>query len=214
MWRTKQENGITYSGLGNEIEKTASLLDILGITKGDKVALIGENMPGWGIAFLSILGVGAVAVPILPDFHENEVQNIIEHSESKMLIASSRQISRLKNIISGKMPVIITDTLTPLGAEAEEPTGIPIRFTLESMDKESVEDNLATIIYTSGTTGSSKGVMLTHKNLAWMAKQCLTVQHVEAGDRFLSILPMSHTYENSIGFLLPLLFCALQHPFL
>jgi len=198
------EKGITYSELGVHIEKTVALLDILGITRGDKVALIGENMPNWGIAFLSVISMGAVAVPILPDFHENEVQNIIEHSGSKLLFASNKQISRLKNILSRKIQVIVTDNLSLLDSAAAENSKIPVRISLQKMDEESSESDLATIIYTSGTTGSSKGVMLTNKNLAWMAEQCLTIQHVAAGHRFLSILPMSHTYENSIGFLLPL----------
>ncbi len=200
------EKGISYSELGKEIETTASLLDILGINKGDKVALIGENMPNWGIAFLSIISMGAVAVPILPDFHENEVKQILEHSESKVLIASNRQSTRLKKYINESLPTIILENLT-LPETASISERIPelySEFTLERMDEASDEDELATIIYTSGTTGSSKGVMLTNKNLAWMAKQCLTIQHVGPGHRFLSILPMSHTYENSIGFLLPI----------
>jgi len=198
------EKGITYSELGIKIEKTVALLDILGITKGDKVALIGENMPNWGIAFLSIVSMGAVAVPVLPDFHANEVQNILNHSGSKLLFASRKQITRLNNILTGETHVIITDNLNLQDSAVIENTNIPVRITLQKMDEESSVSDLATIIYTSGTTGTSKGVMLTNKNLAWMAEQCLTIQHVAVGHRFLSILPMSHTYENSIGFLLPL----------
>ena len=198
------EKGISYFELGKRIETTMALFDILGIERGDKVALIGENMPNWGIAFLAIISMGAVAVPILPDFHENEVQNIIDHSESKILIASNKQIARLKNIASGKMQIIIADSLKLSGSSSPEPDEIPVRLSLQNMDEISNEGDLVTIIYTSGTTGSSKGVMLTNKNLAWMAKQCLTIQHVAPGHRFLSILPMSHTYENSIGLLLPL----------
>lgn len=199
------EEGISYSGLGKKVEHIASLLDILGINKNDKVALIGENMPNWGIAFLSIISMGAVVVPILPDFHENEVKQIIEHSESKILIASKRQLTRLKNHISDNFLTIVLDELSVSGSMPITEEGqITNRLTLEYMDNASNEDDLATIIYTSGTTGSSKGVMLTNKNLSWMAKQCLTIQHVGVGHRFLSILPMSHTYENSIGFLLPI----------
>lgn len=70
------------------------------------------------------------------------------------------------------------------------------------------EEDIASIIYTSGTTGFSKGVVLTHKNLVWDARQCRTIQHVSEVDRFLSILPMAHTYENTLGLLLPLMFGA------
>ena len=198
------EKGITYSELGEKIEEFVSLLDILGIKKGDKVAIIGENMPNWGIAYLSVIVMGAIAVPVLPDFHESEVQNILEHSESKLLIASTKQIARLKNIVSGTVQVIVTDKLSLLDSISAETSFPPVNLSLQKMDEASNENDLATIIYTSGTTGSSKGVMLTNKNLAWMVKQLLTLQYVGHGNRFLSILPMSHTYENSIGFLLPL----------
>ncbi len=198
------EEGISYAELGRKIEGFVSLLDILGVKKGDKIAVIGENMPNWGIAFLSVISMGAVAVPLLPDFHENEVQNIIDHSDSTVLIASKKQISRLKNIVSGPIQIIVADSLSLLDSVKPEGAFPPVRLSLKDMEEVSDENDLATIIYTSGTTGSSKGVMLTNKNLAWMTKQCLTIQHVGAGHRFISILPMSHTYENSIGFLLPL----------
>ena len=198
------ETGISYRNLGNKIEETVALLSILGIERGDKVAMIGENMPNWAIAYLSTICMGAIAVPILPDFHENEVQNILTHSESKILFASKKQIARLKTIVSGKIQVVEVDSLTPMDSTPAEPTSPPVRVKLSEMDEASSESDLATIIYTSGTTGSSKGVMLSNKNLAWMAKQLLTLQPVASGHRFLSILPMSHTYENSLGLLLPL----------
>jgi long-chain acyl-CoA synthetase len=198
------ETGISYRDLGNKIEETVALLSILGIERGDKVAMIGENMPNWAIAYLSTICMGAIAVPILPDFHENEVQNILSHSESKILFASKKQIARLKTIVSGKILVVEADSLTPMDSTPAEPTSPPVKVKLPEMDEASSESDLATIIYTSGTTGSSKGVMLSNKNLAWMVNQILTLQPVASGHRFLSILPMSHTYENSLGLLLPL----------
>lgn len=198
------DKSISYAELGRKIEEIVALLNILGMGKGDKIALIGENMPNWGIAYLSIISMGAIAVPILPDFHENEVQNIITHSESRLLFASNKQVSKLSSVVSGKIQVVVLDNFKPLDSVPVEPSSPPLSIRLTEMAQASSENDLAAIIYTSGTTGSSKGVMLSNKNLAWMVKQLLSLQNVAPGHRFLSILPMSHTYENSIGFLLPL----------
>ena len=140
------DKGITYSELGKKIEETVALLQLSGIERGDKIALIGENTPNWGIAYLSVISMGAVAVPVLPDFHENEVQNILTHSESKLLIASNRQIARLKNTIGKTVRVIIADTLTPIDSAPVEPSPPPTVTDMKAMDETSNENDLATII--------------------------------------------------------------------
>ena len=198
------EQGITYSSLGKKISNISGILDLAGIHYGDKLAILGENMPNWGIAYLSIVNMGAVAVPILPDFHSDEVEFILNHSESKLIFVSDKQINRLKDLFAKlTIPIIIIDNLHFQGeclpeneSEAHE------KFSPGNIEVK--ETDLASIIYTSGTTGSSKGVMLLHKNLVWMVKQCRTIHEVNQNDRFLSILPLSHTYENTLGFLLPL----------
>ena len=101
------------------------------------------------------------------------------------------------------LPIIIIDEITAAGTKAHQQQVLLLE-TLKEKATLVREDDLASLIYTSGTTGSSKGVMLTHHNLAWMAQQSLTIQDVRQNDRFLSILPMSHAYENSLGFLLAL----------
>jgi len=83
------EKNYTYGEMGADIEKVASLLSVLGVEKGDKVAILSTNMPNWGVSFLAISVLGAVAVPILPDFHENEIKTIIEHSEAKLIFVSA-----------------------------------------------------------------------------------------------------------------------------
>ncbi len=198
------KKGLTYSELSDEILYTSDLLKSFGIQKNDKVALIGENMPNWGIAYLSVLFAGATTVPVLPEFHVSEIMSILSHSESKLLFVSLKQHNRMREELARcDLPVIIIDEISTAGTKAHQQAGASLE-TLKEKATLVREDDLASLIYTSGTTGSSKGVMLTHHNLAWMVQQSLTIQDVRQTDRFLSILPMSHAYENSLGFLLAL----------
>ena len=211
------EKNYTYKQMGNDIELLADLLTELGISKGDKVAILSTNMPNWGVAFFAISIAGAVVVPILPDFHENEIKTILEHSEAKILFVSE---SLYKNVNKGianivqKMILVDTFAIIPAETPAEHlsllHTSVPV-VRKNFVRPEVEEEDLASIIYTSGTTGSSKGAMLTNKNLAWTSKQCLTLQNIKPNDRFLSILPLSHTFENTLGLLFPVRFGASVH---
>lgn len=211
------EKNYTYKQMGDDVDLLAGLLTDLGIQKSDKVAILSSNMPNWGVAFFAISKLGAVVVPILPDFHKNEIKTIIEHSETKILFLSASLYGNISeetfNLVDR---IILVDNL------AIVPLGTPINYlnalesSLSSIKKGIVpvgveEEDLASIIYTSGTTGNSKGVMLTHKNLAWCTQQCYTLQKVNSDDRFISILPLSHTLENTLGFLLPLKYGASIH---
>ncbi len=198
------ESGITYSSLGREIERLSKRLLGLGISPGDKVAIIGENSPNWGVAYLSVVNMSAVIVPVLHDFSAEEVLSIIKHSESKLVFVSEKQHQRLGNTLPDSgLPVIILDNQKLIGVPEDKlPEPKNTEDTPSLVNPE--EEDTAAIIYTSGTTGSSKGVMLSHKNISWTVDKCLTLQDIQSSDRFLSILPLSHTYENTIGFLLAL----------
>lgn len=211
------EENYTYSQLGRDVKLVATLLSELGITKGDKVAILSTNMPNWGVAFFAISVIGGIVVPILPDFHDNEIKTIIEHSEAKLAFVSSGLYGNLntdsKKLISN---LILVDNfaLIPENTTAEQlknlKSSLPATIN-NSVFAEVEEYDLASIIYTSGTTGNSKGVMLTHKNLAWTTQQCYTLQEIKPEDRFISILPLSHTLENTVGFLLPVKYGASVH---
>src|SRR6056297_276523 len=95
------EQGYTFRDLGAEVARVGGLLRELGVEKGDKVALLSSNMPNWGVAFFSISWAGATAVPILPDFHANEIKFILAHSEAKVLFVSESSYRGLKNETSG-----------------------------------------------------------------------------------------------------------------
>jgi len=211
------EENYTYKNMGDDVELLAELLLELGIKRGDKVAILSTNMPNWGKAFFAISVVGAVAVPILPDFHENEIKTIIEHSESKMLMVSEglyksvndEAVALVDNMIMVDNFAIIPKE-TPVDDLALLTSSVPrVKTNFEPVDVD--EQELASIIYTSGTTGSSKGVMLTHKNLAWTAQQSRTLFAVKSHDVFLSLMPLSHTLENTVGFLLPIMYGASVH---
>ncbi len=201
----------TYSQAYEAIQRLKNtLFDNLGLQKGDKVALWSENMPNWGITYLALTSAGLVAVPLLPDFSAHEVENILAHSESKVLFVSRRLLSKLKDIKTDISDIILVEDFSRftdlenfdlaknekfLANELMDPAGEP----------DLAETDLAVIIYTSGTTGKSKGVMHTHRSIISNALDVQYVQWVEPGEKFLSILPLSHTYENTIGFLVPFL---------
>jgi len=193
---------INYRTLGNEIEKVADLLYSLGLEKGDKVALFSHNMPNWVIAFFAVVSKGLIITPILPDFSEEETRNVLEHSETKLLIVSERLFSRVENI---RIPILKTiiklDDFSIISGEKESKIS-------KSTEVEVLETDVAAIIYTSGTTGRSKGVVLSHKNITFVAAASFSVFPINSDDVFLSFLPLSHTYENSIGMLFPIMYGA------
>ncbi|MGL5683695.1 MAG: AMP-binding protein [Marinifilaceae bacterium] len=205
----------TYGDFYNEVSGLSNYLTSVGITKGDKVAIYSANMPNWAVIQFALGTIGAVAVPVLPGFSTHDVQNIMEHSEAKLIFVSKS----LYRIVEGvntphltKKILVNNFSLIPDGATYEEIEKLDNPIDLSNttpFTTTTVEENdTATIIYTSGTTGFSKGVELTHKNIMWNAQQCATIKAINEDDRFLSILPLAHTYENTLGLLLPLMFGA------
>lgn len=215
------DEAITYGEFRKKVLETIQLLRERGITPGDRVALLSENKPNWGIAYFAVTTMGAVVVPILPDFHAGEIQHIIRHAGCKAIFVSRRLYEKIEEAdFESVSAIIFVDDWQPVSAGGAKETlkevakkggkelGKIKKAALKLAGKlpaEVREDDLASIIYTSGTTGHSKGVMLTHKNLVFDALQGSKIQTVTPEDRFLSILPLSHTYECTIGFLIPLM---------
>ena len=205
----------TYQDFYNEVTSIANYLLSSGIQKGDKIAILSANMPNWGITQFAIARIGAIAVPVLPGFSSIEIQNILEHSESKIIFVSKLLYKLVADIKTSYLEQkILMNTFAripedyPVEAidKLENNIGLNNLTPLPAIQVE--EEDTASIIYTSGTTGFSKGVELTHRNLVWNARQCATIQPVSIQDRFLSILPLAHTYENTLGLLLPVMFGA------
>ena len=194
----------TYERVNREIQSVIAFLEKNGIVPGDKVAILSLNMPTWGVAFFSITFMGAVVIPVLPDFSITEVGNVLEHSGAKAIFISTSLLPRIEGYKSDdlKTAILIEDFsffFSPEGSSEYDPSALPVR------KYEVKEEDLASIIYTSGTTGRSKGVMLTHKNISFNAMKGRKIQWIDENDRFLSVLPLSHTYENTLGLVLPML---------
>jgi len=197
------ETPISYRELNQRISAVMAWLQKLGIEKGDRVAILSASIPNWGVTYYAITFMGAIVVPLLPDFHTSEIRNILEHSETKAIFVSEGLQPKIADLPDNLVPVRIRvedfsmirqagDTV--LFDPAAQAAFVPL---VE-------EDDVAAIIYTSGTTGKSKGVMLTHRNISFVARKSEKVQEINENDRFLSILPLSHTYENTIGLIFPL----------
>jgi long-chain acyl-CoA synthetase len=194
----------TWNDSAREISALTAFLERTGIKPGDKVALLSNNMPNWSSAFFSITFMGAVVVPILPDFSTTEVGNVLSHSGAVAIFVSSSQLQKIEGYKSKELKTgILIDDYSVLFSENKSVVFDPSAFPENNYDV--AEEDLASIIYTSGTTGRSKGVMLTHKNISFNALKGYVIQPVNENDRFLSVLPLSHTYENTLGLMLPVL---------
>jgi len=211
----------TYAQLRVQIDDLIIMMRERGIAKGDRVAILSQNMPQWGMAYLAITSMGAVVVPILVDFHVNEILQIVRHSGAKMVYVSSLQYEKIGYSDLDPMPqLVLIDSFEPIVEpiprdklknvlqEGQKQLNILRNKALKAVgliSEEPEEQDMAAIIYTSGTTGNSKGVMLSHKNLVYDAHITMGIQMVDHNDRLISILPMSHTYECTIGFIIPMM---------
>ena len=211
--------GITlqFHDVARKIEKIHILFENSGVIKGDKIAICGRNSAHWAVAYLATLTYGAVAVPILHEFNGEQIQNIVNHSESKLLFIGDYAV---KTIDPEQMPaleaIINLPDFSLMISRSEKVSyarehlnmlfcsKFPRAFRAEHVNYHKDEaEELALINYTSGTTGFSKGVMLPYRAL-WGNVEFIINRlgkEVKAGDNMLSILPMAHMYGMAIEFL-------------
>lgn len=209
---------LQYHDVARKIEKLHILFESSGVKKGDKIALCGRNSSAWACAFLATLTYGAVAVPILHEFTSDQIHNIVNHSDSKLLFVGdivatqvdSTKMPGLEGIIyipDYSLVVSRTDKLTYAREHLNEMFGkkYPKYFRQEHVHyyHEQSPDELALINYTSGTTGFSKGVMLPYRALWSNADFAYSVlgHKLNSGDKIISILPMAHMYGMSFEFI-------------
>ena len=198
QWYDTKEGGYTYSSFKAKCDSLSKKLTQYGIGAGDKVAIFSQSMPNWSVAFFSIVPFGRIAIPILPDSSENEVTNIINHSETKVIFVSQRLASKISQEIKDRMTLVIDlDTFEVIKSDDEQ-------FTCDGKTTIPTPEDIATIIYTSGTTGSAKGVVLSHRNLSANVITCYHSCKRTEKDRWLSILPMAHTLEMTLCMLYPM----------
>ena len=185
---------MTYAEVGRRMARVQEILTGAGLRPGDKVALLSSNMPNWGVCYFAVTSAGMIVVPILPDFSGEELDMIIEHSEAKALLVSDKLFTKLSRATITRLNVVVRTK--NLGVIAQRVRG-------EGATAEPKPDDLAVIIYTSGTTSKPKGVMLTHRALCGQVDMSAGIFPVSGDDTFLSVLPLSHTYECSIGMIYP-----------
>lgn len=209
--------GITlqYRDVARKIEKIHILLENAGIEKGDKIAICGRNSAHWTVTYLAVITYGAVVVPILHEFKADQVHNIVNHSEARLLFVGDQiwenlneaAMPHLEGIIELKdfgVPVSRSEKLAYARDHLNEVFGhkFPCRFRPDdiSYEKEKSED-LAIINYTSGTTGYSKGVMLPYRSILSNVLYCKEKIGLKAGDSVVSMLPLGHVFGMTFDFL-------------
>ena len=211
--------GITlqYHDVARKIEKLHILFEHSGVKKGDKIAMCGRNSAHWAVSFFATLTYGAVAVPILHEFNSEQIYNIVNHSEAKLLFVGDivakdidpqymPALEGIINIPDFSLMISRSDSLTYAREHLNEIFGrrFPKAFRAEHVKYyESGAEELALINYTSGTTGFSKGVMLPYRALWGNLDFCLDAigTKIPANSPVLSILPMAHMYGMMVEFI-------------
>ena len=204
----------TFREVGEIIFKLHETFHELGIKKGDKIALIGRNMSHWSSVYLSIVTYGATVVPILPDFHSNDIHHIVNHSEAVLLFSTTwmfdkideGKVPNLKGIISINDFTTLVDEKGRVNkalAKANKAVGTA-PFDVKRIKYPKIgPEEVMVLSYTSGTSGFSKGVLIPHRSI-WSNVQYATDKfEMHAGDRIVSFLPLAHTYGCLFEFLWP-----------
>ncbi len=193
---------LSYAGLLSAVRRAAGHLHRQGLCRRDRVAILSENGLPWVVAYFAVTASGAVAVPLMTEFPASQILHILDHCECRALVVSRRLREKTHGAEAGRIVIDITELSGGPGPLADE--------ALHELPPIS-DDDLAAILYTSGTTGVSKGVMLTHRNIVFDAASALAIIEVNAPDRLLSVLPLAHSYECTLGMIAPLMHGASVH---
>ncbi|NTV14968.1 MAG: long-chain fatty acid--CoA ligase [Desulfobulbaceae bacterium] len=205
------QDPLTYQELRGSILRVAAKLTAWGFTKGDRVAILAENSPRWCMAYLGAVRIGVVVVPILPDFPESDILHILPDAGVRLLFTTEKQIEKIGELAGHKLEKVVT--LDDFRSPREICETVPFRDFLaadsglarkEPLGSAPGSDDLASIIYTSGTSGHSKAVLLSHGNLCANVDSASGLVNITPDWTFVSVLPISHTYEFTVGFLLPM----------
>ena len=185
---------VSYKEVGERIEQVQEMLLDAGVGAGDKVAILSSSMPNWGVSYFAVTIAGMIAVPILPDFTSSELDLILEHSEAKAILVSDKLYAKLSKEVTEKLNIVIrTKGLNAI-----------VKNVSERAEKRIPQpEDIAAIIYTSGTTSKPKGVMLTHRAISMQLTVIPPLFDYNQEDVLLSILPLSHTYECTLGMIYP-----------
>ena len=198
---------LTYSQLCENVIKFGKALIKIAIKERDHIAVIGENRVQWGITYLSAMCFNLVIVPIDKNLNQNEILNILHESDAKAVIFSEafeQLFAEKKHSLLHLKYYIGMDILSDRDEFYSMPAMIADQKDTDIKLPEIIPEDFSEIIFTSGSLGRAKGVMLSQKNLAANLMAMTSMIEIRQNDRFLSVLPMHHTYECTCGFLCPL----------
>jgi long-chain acyl-CoA synthetase len=199
---------VSYTLMGIRVRQIASLLGRLGIQAGGRVMILSENRPEWPLAYFGIALAGAVSVPVLTGFSAEQIRHIVQHAGVSVVCLSRAMAVKIEQ---PALPLIFIDSITE-----ETPGGPFVSVLTNGLEKKlplqdpapaadcfprREADDPVSIVYTSGTQGYSKGVVLSNRNLIFCARASCSLAAIRSRDRVLSILPLPHTYECTLGFL-------------
>ncbi|MFL5321475.1 MAG: AMP-binding protein, partial [Myxococcaceae bacterium] len=196
----KQER-FTYGEVHRYASRVGSFLLKVGVKSGDRVLLLSENRPEWGINYFGILRSGATAVPVDPALTEAEVVNIARRADAKAVLLSEDAAKDFPGLFKLLAEANLQTQVFSLAQAMEGDPAFPDR--IGKVKKNAAPDDVASLIFTSGTTGQPKGVLLTHRNFASLVSKLAGAFNIGVGDGLLSVLPLHHTFEFSAGFLMP-----------
>jgi long-chain acyl-CoA synthetase len=204
---------ISYGEFEEDVHHFSAFLKHNGISPKDRVAILSENRPGWYLADMAILNIGAIDVPLYPSLPPNQIEYILNNCSAKAIVVSNMlQLGKILSIWQNLPELTLVIVMNRLEERVEDVIDLNLAkdegkkivddkpWFLEGTPVE--PDDIATIIYTSGTTGLPKGVMLTHRNLCENVKSCSSIIRLDESDCGLSFLPLSHAYERTGGYYL------------
>ena len=194
----------SFAEAARRMHAFTALLEREGVRPGDRVAIQSENRPEWGLAYLAALEAGAVVVPLDAMLKEQEVGEILAQSGARFCMVSARQRPVVERARDARVPDLRLVSLDPCDDLPSWPAAVASFPAETARPERAAPDDLAVLLFTSGTTGQAKGVMLSHANLLHNVEAVARVIPYGPGDRMLSVLPLHHTFEYTIGFLCPL----------
>jgi long-chain acyl-CoA synthetase len=214
-----KEKGFSYKEIAEKILKLHIFFKDAGIKEGNKIGLLGRNSANWCVIYLATVTYGAVIVPILPDFKPEDLTNLINHSDATLLFVDDKiyesldtaKIPQIDGVISLDDFSMITAKNSDLkrkylAIDEKYLKAYPVLKSEDIKFSDITNEKLAVISYTGGTTGFSKGVMLSHNNLAANVRYAQTHMPLKPGDPLVSFLPLAHTYGCAFEFLFPFTF--------
>ena len=212
----KEFRNITYKEFGEDvIALGTALVEKLGL-EGERIAVIGENSYEWAVSYFSVACGAGIVVPIDKELPSNEIENLVRRSEAKAIFYSPRkrevieEVKKTDTNLKYFIELYPTEDKTPVNIDEENHTIDELIECGKGMDSKRYLDikidpeEFRILLFTSGTTQEAKGVMLTNRNIMSNLHAAIKIVHLYDGDRFFSVLPLHHSYESSIGMMIPI----------